>query len=302
MEEESSLFLPPGFRFHPTDEEIISQYLSKKVADQSFSAVAVGEADLNSCEPWDLPKKAKMGEKVWYFFFQKGKKYPTGTRTNRATGTGYWKATGKDKEIRRGRARVLVGMKKTLVFYTGRAPKGEKTNWVMHEFRLEAGGSHFSSLPQVAMESWVVCRVFHKNEVVKKTSSSVTSMEAAAPAVGQQFNQTHVQNQETNPSHCFVSPIPRPNPFFSCGGSAGPGYLHWEEGPGRAFYAPTGAAMPSPALVRRCKAEQVSNSVASHSQEPAGVSCDLRPEISSYSADGYSSADPLFGLESIWEC
>ncbi|KAJ6806506.1 NAC domain-containing protein 100-like [Iris pallida] len=199
MEEESSLFLPPGFRFHPTDEEIISQYLSKKVADQSFSAVAVGEADLNSCEPWDLPKKAKMGEKVWYFFFQKGKKYPTGTRTNRATGTGYWKATGKDKEIRRGRARVLVGMKKTLVFYTGRAPKGEKTNWVMHEFRLEAGGSHFSSLPQVAMESWVVCRVFHKNEVVKKTSSSVTSMEAAAPAVGQQFNQTHVQNQEPIP-------------------------------------------------------------------------------------------------------
>ncbi|XP_052195104.1 NAC domain-containing protein 92-like [Diospyros lotus] len=162
--------LPPGFRFHPTDEELITHYLSRKVLDHCFCARAVGEVDLNKVEPWDLPWRAKMGEREWYFFCVRDRKYPTGSRTNRATDAGYWKATGKDKEIHR--VKTLVGMKKTLVFYKGRAPKGEKTNWVMHEYRLEGKCSSLYSLPKAAKNDWVICRVFKKGSGGKKTHIS----------------------------------------------------------------------------------------------------------------------------------
>lgn len=71
----------------------------------------------------------------WYFFSHKDKKYPTGTRTNRATAAGFWKATGRDKAIYS--KHDLIGMRKTLVFYKGRAPNGQKSDWIMHEYRLD---------------------------------------------------------------------------------------------------------------------------------------------------------------------
>ncbi|XP_013618671.1 PREDICTED: NAC domain-containing protein 100-like [Brassica oleracea var. oleracea] len=164
-EDDEQMVLPPGFRFHPTDEELITHYLHKKVLNIDFSAKTIGEVDLNKAEPWELPYKAKMGEKEWYFFCVRDRKYPTGLRTNRATQAGYWKATGKDKEIFRGKS--LVGMKKTLVFYRGRAPKGQKTNWVMHEYRLD-GKLSPHNLPKTAKNEWVICRVFHKTAGGKK--------------------------------------------------------------------------------------------------------------------------------------
>lgn len=47
--------LPPGFRFHPTDEELITFYLINKITDATFTGRAIADVDLNKCEPWELP-------------------------------------------------------------------------------------------------------------------------------------------------------------------------------------------------------------------------------------------------------
>ncbi|KAJ8540818.1 hypothetical protein K7X08_001634 [Anisodus acutangulus] len=150
--------LPPGFRFHPTDEELITFYLASKVFNGTFCGIQIAEVDLNRCEPWELPEVAKMGEREWYFFSMRDRKYPTGLRTNRGTESGYWKATGKDREVYSATNGALLGMKKTLVFYKGRAPTGEKTKWVMHEYRLDGDFSYRYS----SKEEWVICRILHK--------------------------------------------------------------------------------------------------------------------------------------------
>jgi hypothetical protein len=85
-----------------------------------------------------VAERCKIGsgpQNDWYFFSHKDKKYPTGTRTNRATAAGFWKATGRDKAIYNAVHRI--GMRKTLVFYKGRAPHGQKSDWIMHEYRLD---------------------------------------------------------------------------------------------------------------------------------------------------------------------
>ncbi|CAN8273685.1 unnamed protein product [Cochlearia groenlandica] len=153
----TQLSLPPGFRFYPTDEELLVQYLCRKVAGYHFSLQVIGDIDLYKFDPWDLPNKALFGEKEWYFFSPRDRKYPNGSRPNRVAGSGYWKATGTDKIIMSEGRRV--GIKKALVFYAGKAPKGTKTNWIMHEYRLiEHSRSHGSS----KLDDWVLCRIYKK--------------------------------------------------------------------------------------------------------------------------------------------
>ncbi|XP_051135721.1 protein SOMBRERO-like [Andrographis paniculata] len=160
------LTVPPGFRFHPTDEELLYYYLKKKVSYEPIDFDVIREIDLNKLEPWDLRDKCGIGsgpQNEWYFFSHKDKKYPTGSRTNRATAAGFWKATGRDKPIHHHHADKRIGMRKTLVFYTGRAPHGHKTDWIMHEYRLHHTTSTTTTnthhLPE---EGWVICRVFKK--------------------------------------------------------------------------------------------------------------------------------------------
>ncbi|RZC62722.1 hypothetical protein C5167_024473 [Papaver somniferum] len=128
---------PPGFRFHPTDEELILYYLKRKMCRRRLKLNAIADIDVYKCDPEELPAQSllKTGDRQWFFFSPRDRKYPNGGRSNRATRQGYWKATGKDRRIEWNSR--SVGCKKTLVFYRGRAPSGERTDWVMHEYTLD---------------------------------------------------------------------------------------------------------------------------------------------------------------------
>ncbi|KAL4385226.1 hypothetical protein GQ457_15G025600 [Hibiscus cannabinus] len=162
----SAVSLPPGFRFHPTDEELVVYYLKNKINGRKIELEIIPEVDLYKCEPWDLPGRSLLPSKdmEWYFFSPRDRKYPNGSRTNRATKSGYWKATGKDRKVN-SQTRA-VGMKKTLVYYRGRAPHGTRTSWVMHEYRLDERECESASLG--LQDAYALCRVFKKTAIPPK--------------------------------------------------------------------------------------------------------------------------------------
>ncbi|XWS24884.1 hypothetical protein CRYUN_Cryun27aG0023300 [Craigia yunnanensis] len=128
---------PPGFRFHPTDEELVLYYLKRKICKRKLKLDIIRETDVYKWDPEELPAQSilKTGDRQWFFFSPRDRRYPNGARSNRATRQGYWKATGKDRTVTCNSR--TVGVKKTLVFYGGRAPNGERTDWVMHEYTLD---------------------------------------------------------------------------------------------------------------------------------------------------------------------
>ncbi|KAJ1257810.1 hypothetical protein BS78_10G024700 [Paspalum vaginatum] len=252
--------VPPGFRFHPTEEELLTYYLRKKVASERIDLDVIRDVDLNKLEPWDIQDKCRIGsgpQNDWYFFSHKDKKYPTGTRTNRATAAGFWKATGRDKPIYTVAAR-RVGMRKTLVFYKGRAPHGQKSDWIMHEYRLDldlddahpAAGDQQGQQPcyypspsppasapaargaagdqQAAaeQEGWVICRVFKKKNLVHHGQSSGGGGTATAAAAASKTMASTAAAMEGSPraSNCSsvttVSDHVKAQMLHSAGGDA----------------------------------------------------------------------------------
>nr|XP_017251742.1 PREDICTED: transcription factor JUNGBRUNNEN 1-like [Daucus carota subsp. sativus] len=175
----------PGFRFHPTDEELVGFYLRRKVEKRPIRIELIKHIDIYKYEPWDLPKGSDVGDKEWYFFCRRGRKYRNSTRPNRVTSSGFWKATGIDKPIySEARRDLCVGLKKSLVYYRGSAGKGTKTDWMMHEFRLPPPDYQTTKTPSKVIELndaifqeaevWTLCRILKRNASPKKDQKNAS--------------------------------------------------------------------------------------------------------------------------------
>ncbi|KAM0919804.1 hypothetical protein ACQ4PT_007955 [Festuca glaucescens] len=172
MEVEQDL---PGFRFHPTEEELLGFYLSRVAFGKKLHFDIIGTLNIYHHDPWDLPGKAKIGEREWYFFVPRDRKAGSGGRPNRTTERGFWKATGSDRAIRSaGDPKRVIGLKKTLVFYQGRAPRGTKTDWVMNEYRLPDAGTAAAGPPK---EDMVLCKIYRKATPLKELEQRTSAME-----------------------------------------------------------------------------------------------------------------------------
>lgn len=91
----------------------------------------------------------KSGDQKWYFFCPREKRYMRGERAKRSTPQGFWKTTGNDRPVLYNGA--CAGKIKTLIFHRGKAPKGERTDWVMHEYRITEHGLGEKENEQVNM-------------------------------------------------------------------------------------------------------------------------------------------------------
>ncbi|KAK8626693.1 hypothetical protein V6N13_134326 [Hibiscus sabdariffa] len=188
MDDETSKIELPGFRFHPTEEELLEFYLRNMIYDNKFHFDVIGFLNIYRHDPWDLPELSKIGEREWYFFVPRDRKHGSGGRPNRTTENGFWKATGSDRKIvSLSEPKRVIGLKKTLVFYKGRAPRGSKTDWVMNEYRLPDG----CPLPKDV----VLCKVYRK----------ATSLKVLEQRAAREEELKLMKNSNTSPSSSPLS-------------------------------------------------------------------------------------------------
>lgn len=226
--------ITPGFRFHPTEEELVGYYLRRMLQGHKLPIKLIPTVDLYGYDPWELPAMSAQAKyepaEYWYFFVPRSSRfrYGAGERPTRLTKSGYWKATGTDKLLRagshvehsraarhrheedhhlhlHGHHQNFSALRKTLVFYEGRAPRGAKTSWVMDEYRMEPSSHQFNMIQPQNADS-TICRLRLKRTLIR-TASTPASISEAAGSIPKRRNASMRPEREERLQHDEVTSL-----------------------------------------------------------------------------------------------
>ncbi|GMI68300.1 hypothetical protein HRI_000499300 [Hibiscus trionum] len=163
--------MPIGYRFHPTDEELVVHYLKRKALNLPLPASVIPELDVLQTNPWSL-----TGEENKYFF---SKRYgnDSNNKCKRVAGCGYWKPIGKEKPILASGTNQVLGMRKALVFCEKKRSNETKTRWILHQFRLV--GSAETQILQMFNREWLVFKVIQRKRKAKRHGCSKSQTSSA---------------------------------------------------------------------------------------------------------------------------
>ncbi|PON78040.1 NAC domain containing protein [Parasponia andersonii] len=223
----------PGFRFYPTEEELISFYLHNKLDGQREELNRVINRvipllDIYEFNPWDLPQYSGVpcqgDPEQCFFFIPRQESEVRGGRPSRLTESGYWKATGSPSYVYSSQNRV-IGLKRTMVFYRGRAPHGTKTQWKMNEYKAIQGEPISGATPMLRQE-FSLCRVYKKTKCLRAFDRRPTRDEIITfnPTIhdhhdnyqqahdGHDHHQYHQHEASTTSTRLSRSPPPHPPP------------------------------------------------------------------------------------------
>ncbi|XP_024190391.1 NAC domain-containing protein 2-like [Rosa chinensis] len=197
--------LPPGYRFAPTDAELILYYLQKKILKQELPLNKIREIDIYQHDPQYLAETQlnRHGEREWYFFTPRERKYPHGSRPNRTAHDGFWKVTGKDEVITSATGEI-IGYKNTLDYFEGTHSENQKTKWKMHEYRLKkserdediAASNNEKCQRDMKLDDCVLCKIYTSNRCKAGKSTKKISNSAKKSFNSVQDRDVQHENQD----------------------------------------------------------------------------------------------------------
>ncbi|CAL9080087.1 unnamed protein product, partial [Musa acuminata var. zebrina] len=156
--------VPSGYRFLPTAEELLVDYLANWVAGAPLPGRAVAFADVYGTEPWNLLGSDRQ---EGYFFAERKPKNSGGSRVDRKAGSGSWTLYKKQEPVKSmvGGREMVVGRKCCLSFNDGRR---KNSGWTMYEFEMCSSGG---------FETRVLCHVKRSSHCAYSGGTTIKTVE-----------------------------------------------------------------------------------------------------------------------------